>query len=360
MRITTRADLNIGLICNLKCKFCYDLDTLNAKKGPSIDKLRAEVAFLKKKGIDTIDITGGEATLRPDLTDIIKMIRDEFGISNICIITNGFKLADLFYMKGIVNAGVNEFIFSIQGASAELHDRTVEIKGSFDRVMKALEQACQLGLTVRVNTTVTSYNYDKVSDIAGLISRYKIKNYNLIMFSPLLDAASRSHEMMVQYSVAAPFLKKTINEYREVIEHIYVKLMPVCFMQGYEKHVINMAQTSYTAFDWDFCLRSRRRKGALLYWLGTMAGFLLFTEPRGLWKRNPKEVLRDSFLNLQEAINKYKPSSCKSCKFSPICSGVWREYDQEFGVKELVPVQGKKVLRPYDLLGDFTASDPLV
>ena len=243
MRITTRADLNIGLICNLKCKFCYDLDTLNIKKKPSLDKLREEVAFLKKRGIETIDITGGEATLRQDLTTIIKMIKEEFSISNICIITNGYKLADLNYMKEVINAGVNEFVFSIQGASAEVHDQLVDVKGSFDRVIKAIEQACQLGVIVRVNTTVTSYNYDKVLDIAGLISRFTIKNYNLILFSPLLDAADRSKEMMVKYSVAATYLKKTIDQYQDRIEHICVKLIPICFMQGYEKHVVNLVQT---------------------------------------------------------------------------------------------------------------------
>ena len=347
MRLTTRADLNVGLICNIKCRFCYDLDHLNHEKGPSLQVLRQRMSILKKNGIDTIDLTGGEATVRNDFTSIIRMVREEYGIKNICVITNGFKLADKVYMKEILDAGVNEFLFSIHGASVEIHDHLANVKGSFERVMKALYEASQAGVKLRVNTTVTARNYDKLSEIAGMISPYKIENYNLIMYNPILDASHRIDELAVKYSIAAPFLKKVIDEHSQSFDHLHVKYIPLCFMLGYEKHVMNLLQSSYIPYEWDFCQRTRLRRGEIVYSLATLAGLLSCMDLRTLFGRGIKEILRDGFINFQEATNKDKPFKCRSCKFSLICSGVWRGYKQSFSTDELIPVKGKMISKPY-------------
>ena len=347
MRLTSRADLNVGLICNIKCRFCYDLDHLNQEKGPSLEVLRHRMSILKNNGIDTIDLTGGEATVRGDLISIIKMVKEEFAIKNICLITNGFKLADRVYMREVIDAGVNEFLFSIHGADAQVHDHLANVKGSFERVMKALNEASQMGVKLRVNTTVTSKNYDKLSEIASILSPFKIENYNLIMYNPILDASHRVSQLAVKYSVAAPFLKETIDKYGNCFDHFHVKYIPFCFMQGYEKHVMNLLQTTYIPYEWDFCQRTRLRRGEVLQTIAMLTGIFLCMDVRTLWGRNLKEIMRDGFISLQEAINKDKPFKCSSCKFSPICSGVWRGYKQSFGTDELMPVYGPKISKPY-------------
>ena len=347
MRLTTRADLNLGLICNVKCRFCYDLDHLNHAKGPSIEELRRSMGILKNNGIDTIDLTGGEATVRSDLIAIIRMVKEEFGINNICLITNGFKLADSSYLKAVVDAGVNEFLFSIHGASAQVHEGLTQVPGSFERIMRALHEASQARVRLRVNTTATSRNYRILGDIAAMISPFKIENYNIIMYIPVLDAAHRVDELAVPYSVAAPFLKDTIDRYAQCFDRLYVKYIPFCFMQGYEKHVMNFLQTTYLPSEWDFCQRALLRRGRLVCALATVAGLLSCMDMRMLFGRDPKELQRDGFISFQDSINKHKPFKCRSCKYSLICPGVWRGYKQFSKMDDLVPVQGAKILSPY-------------
>ena len=346
MRLTARADLNVGLICNIKCRFCYDLDHLNHEKGPSLEVLRQRMVILKSHGVDTIDITGGEATVRNDLISIIRMVKEEFDIKKICLITNGFKLANSLYLKQVIDAGVNEFLFSIHGPSSDLHDHLVDVKGSFERVIKALSEASRLGVKLRVNTVVTAKNYDKVSEIAAMVSPFKIENFNLILLNPILDARHRAHELSVKYSVAAPFLKDAIDKYAHCFEYFHVKFIPLCFMQGYEKHVMNLVQTSYIPYEWNYCLRTRLRRGKAIFGVATLAGLILRIDLRALWGRSFQEITRDAFLSLQESGNKVKPLKCNSCKFSLICPGVCHVYKQAFGIDELIPVKGKKISSP--------------
>lgn len=350
MKITTRADLNVGLICNIKCQFCYDLDHLNKQKGPSLEQLRKKMQTLKAKGMSTIDLTGGEATVRKDLIDIIRMVKEEFGIQNICLITNGFKLADKKYMDQVVQAGVNEFLFSIHGASAEIHDYLADVKGSFDRVVKALKEANQLGIKLRVNTTVTSKNYDRLNDIASMISNYRIENYNMIMYNPILDATRRVDQLAIRYSIAAPFLKDVIDRYKHRFQHIHAKYIPFCFMSGYEEHVMNLLQSSYIPYEWNFSQRSKSRRGTVVHSMATGAGLISCMDVRAVWQRDLHEIMQDSFISFQEMTNKYKPSQCRSCKFSLICHGLWKGYYNSFGANELTPVEGQKVLRPYHFM----------
>lgn len=347
MRLTTRADLNTGLICNLRCRFCYDLDHLNQKKGPSLEDLRRRMVLLNKSGIDTLDLTGGEATVRKDLIDIIRMAKEEFGMRQICLITNGFRLADPAYMNAVLRAGINEFLFSIHGASAEIHDDLAGIKGSFDRVLQALKQADQAGVKLRVNTTVTAKNYTMLNEIASLISASRIENYNLILYNPILDAGRRVDQLAVRYSEAAPFLKKVVDQYRHCFEHLHVKYIPFCLMQGYERYVMNLLQASYIPYEWDFCLRAKLRRGVVLYGMAVAAGFFLCMDLRAGRGRSFREMRRDAFIHFQEMTNKYKPRSCQSCRYNFICPGLWREYRRVFGTDELIAVQGEPIFRPY-------------
>ncbi len=60
--------------CNLRCPYCYNPDlVLGRGSGPGVD----EMAFLKERVgfLDAVVISGGEATLIPDLPDLCARIR---------------------------------------------------------------------------------------------------------------------------------------------------------------------------------------------------------------------------------------------------------------------------------------------
>ena len=342
--------MDIGAICNFRCLFCYHLKHLNNYDVPPLETLRRRLTIFKKCNIETVDITGGEPTVRPDLPEIVHLIRRDFNIEHVCIITNGFRMADLSYIRSLQEAGVDECLFSLHGSSAEVHDSLVGVEGSFHRLMKAIENAEKLNLRIRVNTTVTKKNYEDIVAIARLLSGHKIENLNYIMLNPILDASILDKSVIGRYSDAAPHLKEVADKYGTRFEFLHFKYLPFCIIPGYEKFIVNLLQTSYVPFEWDFFLRAQLRRGWMMSSAGVAAGLFGQLDVRNVQGRDWAEVKRDAFLHFQEKMDKVKPLSCRRCRHRLICSGIWRRYCRLYGTREFQPVQGEVVLRPYHFL----------
>lgn len=87
-------DLRISITnaCNMTCEYCHN----EGQSGPgakylSIDKIRYIVQNAKKYGLTKVRITGGDPLVHPNIYDICYMIKNELGISNLGINTNGFE-----------------------------------------------------------------------------------------------------------------------------------------------------------------------------------------------------------------------------------------------------------------------------
>ncbi|MFP4118344.1 MAG: hypothetical protein ACLFTR_05485, partial [Candidatus Woesearchaeota archaeon] len=52
-----------------------------------------------------------------------------------------------------------------------------------------------------------------------------------------------------------------------------------------------------------------------------------------------------------ESKSKIKSTYCTECKFYEICEGPWREYPDRFGWDEFVPVKGRKIKDPEEIIG---------
>jgi hypothetical protein len=102
--VPSRVDLALTYRCNNACNHCYvardktfpEMDTASWKK--VIDKLY-------EIGVPHIALTGGEATVRDDLAEIIQHAQDN---NIICgLITNGINLADKNLLQKLIDAGLD-------------------------------------------------------------------------------------------------------------------------------------------------------------------------------------------------------------------------------------------------------------
>ena len=183
------------LACNLACGHCGNPVEGKAGDGAwrhgqelkteEVKRIFREVAEDFPPGTVSVGITGGEATLRPDLCEVVAYMRDlGFRVS---LTTNGFLTGkDPALLDRLVASGVGLFTISVDGLR-ESHDRQRGIPGSFDLVVKTLERLRDVhpDVQVVVNTCATPYNWHDVPGVYALMQQLKVRTWHLGPVSPV-------------------------------------------------------------------------------------------------------------------------------------------------------------------------------
>jgi molybdenum cofactor biosynthesis enzyme MoaA len=109
--------------CNMTCANCY----LPNRVLPDIDARWLSAMFSRLRKGTFIRLTGGEATLRHDLPDIIRGVRAHG--HHPVVMTNGLKLADRNYVRELKRAGMQVCYLSFSGGfDDDLYDAIDEMR----------------------------------------------------------------------------------------------------------------------------------------------------------------------------------------------------------------------------------------
>jgi len=133
--------LSVTEVCNFRCTYC--LPDGYRKSGP-MDFLRPDevdrlVRAFAQLGIRKVRLTGGEPTVRKDLTQLIARVSAQPGIDKIALTTNGWNLArnvDEWTAAGLTNLNVSVDALdrdSFQRITG--HDRLGDVLGGIERAM---------------------------------------------------------------------------------------------------------------------------------------------------------------------------------------------------------------------------------
>jgi MoaA/NifB/PqqE/SkfB family radical SAM enzyme len=350
MNITKRIDLNLGYSCNLKCRFCYYRESVGSpsrevKRELTTEEARRWLRFFRRKGLEAVDFTGGEPTIRDDIFDLIGYAK-ELGYRTICVITNGVKLAEEQFCRKLVECGLNDILFSLHGPDSAVHDDLTGVPGSFKKLLQGMDNMRGLPIRRRSNTVVNGLNYTRLEEIARVLREKGIERANFILFNQVEEAGTSDSGINLRYRDSAPHLHNLIDQYSGSFERITVRYIPFCLMPGYEKYVTNFPQIQYDPDEWDYLWRSYFRRGALTWAAATAGGFLLHPAPRRLLKIKLRAALREAIVWSIIAVNKIKGPQCRRCRYYRICDGLWRDYADRFGFEELTSVEGSKISDP--------------
>src|ERR1043166_6559206 len=156
--------------CNFRCLYCMPLEGL--KWLPREDLLSYEeitevVRQLAPLGLRRLRITGGEPTIRPNLTTLISMLRSIEGIEDIALSTNGVKLPEM--ARDLRAAGLDRINMSVDslrpGRIAQIARRNL----GFDPIACA-DPAGAAGISpIKINMVLMrGINDDEIEDFARL------------------------------------------------------------------------------------------------------------------------------------------------------------------------------------------------
>ena len=155
------AELDITYQCNCRCQMCQRWkDPRTGELG--LDEYRQLAGQLHEMGSHQISIAGGEPLLRDDAFDIIENFSARKMSVNLC--TNGILLKK--YHDEICNSGPTCVTVSLDGASAESHDRIRGIPDSYrqieDGIDRLLKHPASSRPIIRVRMTISNQNVNEM------------------------------------------------------------------------------------------------------------------------------------------------------------------------------------------------------
>ena len=177
--------------CNFRCVYCMPaegLQWLPKQDILSYEEITEVVRQLAPLGLRRLRITGGEPTIRPDIAQLIAMLKGVPGIEDIALSTNGAKLPTM--SAALKAAGLDRVNISADSLRPERIVAIARRDLKFEPV-RAFEAALEAGLEpVKVNVVVMrGVNDDEVEDFARLTLALPIH----VRFIELMPVGEMAH-----------------------------------------------------------------------------------------------------------------------------------------------------------------------
>ncbi len=190
--------------CNLHCKHCYRVAGEGKDTFFPTDELIRILGDMRKKGVHSLELSGGEPTTHPDFATILKFALQNFGA--VSVLTNGTMLSDRLFQ--ILKDHTDKVMVqvSLDGCCADEHDELRGSPGAFEKSVSNIRRLTELGIKVRVAMVIYPKNVHSVE-----------KTYELAMS---LGAKWFACSPVLEVGRATPDILLTIDQLNDVLERI--------------------------------------------------------------------------------------------------------------------------------------------
>ncbi len=153
--------------CNVRCTMCHSLEILDSGTPYiKLDELRTLIEHLGPDRRPNVLLTGGEATLRKDILDVVELFKSA-GMK-VGMVTNGTLLSEE-RIRRLVELGLECLTLSCHGPE-EVHDAITQSPGSYRKMMTAARMvlAYEKRPLVFLNCAITEGNIHVLNDVVDL------------------------------------------------------------------------------------------------------------------------------------------------------------------------------------------------
>lgn len=298
-----RMDLALTYKCQNKCSHCYNEPKRKKKEMGSEDWLKT-IDILWGKGIPHIVFTGGEPTMSKHLMDLIVKSEENGQITG--LITNGRKLREKGYLKGLVKAGLDHVQITVLSHKAGVHDKLTCSKGSWKETIAGLKVALKEDLYVMTNTTIMRSSYNEIEDTMQFLIDLGVKN---IGFNCLIRSGKGKSSEGITYEELTLVLSKLKSLAAENdINLVWYSPTPYC-----EFNPINfgLGIKQCTACSINMAVEPD----------GTVLPCQSYYEPLGNILKDDWDKIWDHKLCTKIRERRYVPKKCGNCPLLDVCGG---------------------------------------
>jgi AdoMet-dependent heme synthase len=140
-------------------------------------------------GSPILIFTGGDPMMRRDLFDLIAYATQRGLRCSLTPTATAFPTVDR--LRQAMQAGIRRIALSLDAPAPEAHDEFRQVSGSWKRTMQILQYAREVGLSVQVNTTVSTFNVEQLPEMVPFIKEVEAVQWSVFFLVPTGRAQAR-------------------------------------------------------------------------------------------------------------------------------------------------------------------------
>jgi cyclic pyranopterin phosphate synthase len=190
-------DLRISVTdrCNFRCPYCMPAEVfgpghafLRDPQLMTLGELTRIVRAFRHLGIEKVRLTGGEPLLRADVPDLIRRLKQDSGILDVALTTNGWLLEKL--APALRAAGLNRLNVSVDSLDDTTAGKLNGLGFKVSRVLSGIDAAAALGLPIKINCVVQRGVND--AELPALCEYFRARGHPL-RFIEFMDVGNTNH-----------------------------------------------------------------------------------------------------------------------------------------------------------------------
>jgi radical SAM protein with 4Fe4S-binding SPASM domain len=299
-----RMDLAITYRCNNDCAHCYNA---RARNYPELttEQWCKILDDLWALGVPHIVFTGGEATLREDLPELIRHAEANGQITGLN--TNARRLADMDYVNKLVEAGLDHVQITVESCDKQIHDEMMRLKGAHRQTIAGLKNVLSTRLYVMTNTTMLRPNVHKIPDTLDFLADLGVPTIglNALIYSGnglTVGTGLRENELQPLLDIAT---QKTSERGQRLIWYT-----PTQYCE-FDPTANNLGVKGCTAALYSMCIESN----------GDVLPCQSYYTALGNMLSDPWDSIWNHDLSIRLRERQRLPAKCKDCSLLPECGG---------------------------------------
>lgn len=309
---------NVTRRCNLACSHCYlpAVTGLERSNTSSLEELTTRQAFQLIDQIGHVNpevmliLSGGEPLLREDIFELSAYASQK---GMMVVLGSNGVLIDGHAAHLIKQSGISGISISLDSDRPELHDEMRSSPGAWKRAVAAIQHCVNEGISVQVNTVVTSKNWEEIPKIAAYARDLGAKVYSPFFLvctgrgEELTDISPQQYERVLSSIVA--------SENKDGGMMIRTRCAPTIRRILYERDpdsVLLRMGTGRCLAGLSYCRISPEGDVTPCPYLPLAAGSIREGDFKDIWEN------ADLFTSLRKQSLKGK---CGSCTFRLLCGG---------------------------------------
>jgi len=299
-----RMDLALTYRCNNACRHCYVARPTDYPEMDT-DTWKAVLERVWEVSIPHVCFTGGEATLREDLVELVAYAEGLGLVTG--LLTHGRRLSDEAYVQALLAAGLDHVQITLESHDQGVHDGMVAAQGAWQETVQGVRNAVASGMYTTTNTTLTRDNVAGIEETVAFIASLGVPTFacNSLIYAgrgSTVGTGFREGEL-------APVLERVREAAgRHGLRLLWYTPTQYCALSPLQ---LELGVKACTAALYNMCVEPD----------GAVIPCQSYYEPLGHILRDPWEAIWNHDLAQALRERRYAPEKCRECPEFSICGG---------------------------------------